>query len=114
MVGLQGEIWNVRFSGRGSEPRGRRPAVIVQGDQYNRTPIATTIVVPVTSQLHLAVFPGNVRLYKGEANLTKASVANVTQVRVIDRSSLETLIGTLHPGRLHEILSGLGLVFGII
>src|SRR5215470_6030936 len=101
MVGLQGEVWNVTFSGRGSEPKGRRPAVIVQGDQYNRTAIATTIVVPIISQIHLAVFPGNVRLYKGEGNLKKPSVANVTQIRVIDRSSLEEQIGTLTAARLH-------------
>src|SRR5207249_5905765 len=62
------------FAGKGSEPRGRRPAIVVQHDRFNRSAIRTTVVAAVTSNLRLGAMPGNVRLRKGEANLPRASV----------------------------------------
>ena len=32
----QGEVYWLRFGGSGSEPAGRRPAVVVQHDRFNR------------------------------------------------------------------------------
>ena len=111
---FQGEIWWVDFRGRGSEPKGTRPAVILQSDRFNETDIATTIVVPLTTNPHQAVHPRNVKLRKGEANLPKGSVVNVSQVCVIDRAHATKLIGTLSPQRLHQILSGAARFLGII
>lgn len=109
----QGELYWLRFSGRGSKPAGRRPAVVIQHDRFNRSAIQTTIVAAVTSNLKMAAVPGNVRLNKGEANLPRASVVNLTQVRTIDRSRLEDPIGSLRPRRIRELLRGLALVFGV-
>ena len=108
----QGEVYWIRFGGEGSEPAGRRPAVVVQDDRFNRSAIATTIVAAVTSNLRLAAAPGNVRLRRGEANLPRASVVNVSQLRTIDRSRLQDRIGALPLGRVREVLEGLALVFG--
>ena len=109
----QGEVYWVRFEGRGSEPAGRRPAVIVQDDRYNRTTIATTIVAAVTSNLALAAAPGNVRLRKGEASLPRASVVNVTQLLTLDRERLDGKLGMLSGARVRAIVAGLVLVLGI-
>ena len=109
----QGELYWLRFGGQGSEPSGRRPAMVVQHDRFNRSAIQTTIVVAVTSNLTMAGVPGNVRLKKGEANLPRASVVNVTQVRTIDRSRLDERIGSLSPRRIHQVQRGLSLVFGL-
>lgn len=109
----QGDIFWFRFGSEGSEPSGRRPALVVQDDRFNRSAIATTVIAAVTSNLRLAEMPGNVRLRKGEANLPRASVVNVTQLRTIDRSRLGKPLGTLSPSRLDEVRKGLALVLGL-
>ena len=108
----QGEVYWLRFHGQGSEPSGRRPAVVVQHDRLNRSAIQTTVIAAVTSNLRLAAMPGNVRLKRGEANLPRPSVINVTQIRTVDRNSLTERIGALSPARVQQVLLGLALVFG--
>ena len=109
----QGDVVWVQFKGTGSEPDGRRPAVVVQHDRFNRSAIGTTVVTAVTSNLRLSAMPGNVRLRKGEANLPRASVVNVSQVRTIDRERLSGPVVRLTARRLAEVLTGVGLVFGL-
>ena len=58
----QGEVFWLSFTGKRSEPDGRRPAVVVQHDRFNRSAIQTTVVAAITSSLRLAAMPGNVRL----------------------------------------------------
>jgi mRNA interferase MazF len=108
----QGEVYWLHFEGEGSEPRGRRPAVVIQHDRFNRSAISTTIVAAVTSNLRLAAMPGNVRLRKGEAGLDRVSVVNVSQVRTVDRARLVERLGHLDESRLRQVLEGLALVFG--
>lgn len=109
----QGEVYWLHFSGTGSEPSGRRPALVVQHDRYNRSRIQTTVVAAITSNLMLSAVPGNVRLRKGEARLPRASVVNVTQLRTVDRDQLTAHVGSLSPARIDEVLRGVALVFGI-
>lgn len=109
----QGELYWLRFGGHGSEPSGRRPVVVVQHDRFNRSAIQTTLVAAVTSNLNLARVPGNVRLKKGEANLPRASVVNVTQIGTIDRERLTGPIGALSARRIRQVLGGLSLVLGL-
>jgi mRNA interferase MazF len=113
MVTRQGDVHWVRFGGTGSEPAGRRPAVVVQHDRFNRSAIRTTVVAAVTSNQRLAAMPGNVRLRRGEANLPRPSVVNVSQIQTIDRARLGERVGAVGPLRMREILCGLGLVFGL-
>ena len=113
MVIRQGDVFWLHFKGHGSEPDGKRPAVVVQHDRFNRSAISTTVVAAVTSNLRLAVMPGNVRLRKGEANLSRTSVVNVSQIGTVDRQRLFDRVGTLGPSRLREVLNGLGLVLGL-
>jgi mRNA interferase MazF len=109
----QGEVFWFRFAGAGSEPAGRRPALVVQDDRFNRSAISTTVVAAITSNLHLAAMPGNVRLRKGEANLPRASVINVSQLRTVHRSRLGNPVGTLTAARMQQVRRGLALVLGI-
>ena len=88
-------------------------AVVVQHDRFNRSAISTTVVAAVTSNLRLAGMPGNVRLRKGEANLARPSIVNVSQIGTIDRDRLVDKVGSLGPARLREVLNGLGLVLGL-
>lgn len=109
----QGEVYWLHFgTPHGSEPAGRRPALVVQHDRFNRSAISTTVVAAVTSNLRLADMPGNVRLRRGEAGLEVPSVINVSQLRTVDRSRLGERVGVLGPARLQEVLRGLALLFG--
>jgi mRNA interferase MazF len=109
----QGEVYWLRFTGKGSEPSGRRPAVVVQHDRFNRSAIPTTVVAAITSNLRMAAMPGNVRLRKGEANLPRPSVVNLSQVLTIDRDRLTACVGTLSSERVRDVLGGLALLFGL-
>lgn len=109
----QGEVYWLDFGvPEGSEPAGRRPALVVQHDRFNRSAISTIVVAAITSNLRLGTMPGNVRLRPGEAGLPRASVVNVSQLRTIDRSRLGERIGALAPVRMLEVLAGLALLFG--
>ncbi len=111
MVILQGDIFWVELGEpHGSEPGYKHPYIIIQNDVFNVSRTNTTIGIALTSNLARANIPGNVRLKKGEANLPKASVVNVTQVMTIDKSDLIEKIGHLSQHHINEILSGLHLV----
>jgi len=112
MVILQGDVfWFDLGRPRGSEPGFRRPYVVVQNDVFNASRIQTTVLCALTSNLDRAKAPGNILLRKGEANLARASVVNVSQIFTADKSALKDKIGTLSRQRIREVISGLGLLF---
>jgi mRNA interferase MazF len=113
LVIRQGEVYWLHFGvAQGSAPSGRRPALVVQHDRFNRSTISTIVVAAITSNLRLAAMPGNVRLRRGEAGLPHASVVNISQIRTIDRTRLVDRVGMLGASRLRDVLSGLILLFG--
>jgi mRNA interferase MazF len=69
------------------------------------------VVCLITSNLGRAKAPGNVLLKKGEANLPKARVVNVSQVLTVDRSELVECLGQLSPGAADAVRDGLHLLF---
>ncbi len=113
MVISQGEIWWADLaSSTGSGPGYRRPVVIVQGDAFNRSTLATVVVVPVTSALRWADAPGNVLLTVRSTGLDRVSVANVSQVVAVDRERLTERVGKIARVKLELILAGIDIVLG--
>src|SRR5262245_3779969 len=111
MVARQGDVvWLSLPPSRGSAPGGRRPVLVLQHNRFNRTRIATVVVVAITSKLKYAELPGNVRLRKGEAGLPRASVVNVTQMATVDRALLGPRLGSLTAARLVQVWAGVRLV----
>jgi len=107
----QGDIyWIDLGEPKGSAPGFLHPHVVVQNNIFNTSRINTIVVCALTSNLKRAEVPGNVLLKKGEANLKKESVVNVTQVVTVDRVDLTEKIGTLSTTRMHQIIAGLKLV----
>lgn len=96
-----------------SAPAKRRPAVVVQGDQYNRSRLATVVVAAITSNTALASYPGNVFLPASITGLPRDSVANVTALATIDRRDLAEYAGRLPLHLRAELDDGLRLVLGI-
>lgn len=111
MVIRKGSIYWVDFSpGKGSEPMGRRPGLVVQNDLLNDSKLNTVIVVAITSTLKFGELPGNIILQKGEANLPKRSVVNLTQIKTVDKHSLKEKIGSLTQKRLADVYEGMKLI----
>jgi len=114
MVIRKGSIYWVDFSpGKGSEPMGRRPGLVVQNDLLNDSKLNTVIVVAITSTLRFGELPGNIILQKGEANLPKRSVVNLTQIKTVDKHSLKEKIGSLTQKRLADVYEGMKLIVDI-
>jgi mRNA interferase MazF len=86
--------------------------VVVQGDAFNRSRIATVVCVPLTSNLKWADAPGNVRLASRLTGLPRESVANVSQIVTLDKSLLTEHVGKLTKSKLGLILSGIDVVLG--
>lgn len=108
----QGDVYWLDFGpAAGSAPAERHPCVVVQGDAFNRSRISTTVVCLITSNLSHARSPGNVPLQRGDANLPKESVVNVTQLLTVDRMELVERIGKLPASTVDAIRSGLQLLF---
>lgn len=113
MVISQGDVcWADLPDPTGSGPGFRRPVVVVQGDAFNRSRIATVVCVPLTSNLRWADAPGNVLLAARVTGLDKDSVANVSQVHAIDSTLLTETVGSLPPKKIDLLLSGIDVVLG--
>jgi mRNA interferase MazF len=111
MVINQGEVYWVDLGEpSGSGPGYRHPHVVIQNNIFNKSRINTVVVCALTSNLKRAQAPGNVMLEKGEANLTKQSVVNVSQIFTVDKQDLIERIGALSHSRLRQVLDGVSLV----
>lgn len=115
MVIAHGDVVWVDFnSPRGSKPAKRRPAVVMQEDWLLATQIATVLVVPLTSNVALEAFPGNVLVPVDASGLGKDSVAIVSQVGPVSREFLEPFaVGHVPSYVLSKIADGIRLVMGI-
>jgi mRNA interferase MazF len=114
MVIRKGSIYWVDFSpSKGSEPTGRRPGLVIQNDILNDSNLNTVIMLAITSTIKFGELPGNVVLRKGEANIPKKCVINVTQIKSVDKQSIKEKIGTLSKKRMDEVQEGLKLVMNI-
>jgi mRNA-degrading endonuclease toxin of MazEF toxin-antitoxin module len=102
----RGEVWWVRVDKR-------RPAVVVQTDLVRDPRVRSFLVVPLTSRLHLAELPGNLRLDARATRLPKASVANVYDLQKVLRSDLVSLVGVLPPDSIAALDDSLRRVLAL-
>jgi mRNA interferase MazF len=110
----RGEIWWATLPApKASEPGYRRPLLVIQSDDFNRSRINTVISVVITSNLRLADAPGNVLLSQKDSGLRKKSVINVSQLITVDRSFLTEKVGRLAPEKLRAVELGIRLVLGL-
>ena len=111
----KGEIWWADLDEpRGSEPGYRRPVVIVQSDNFNKSKIQTVIVAVITSNLNLARAPGNIKLGATKnIGIKKESVINVSQIITLDKTYLIEKTGKLSTSLRQELNEGLKLVLDL-
>ena len=107
----QGDIYWINLGEpSGFGPACIRPFVIVQNNVFNKSMINTVVVCALTSNLKRAEAPGNVLLSEKEANLSKQSVVNISQIYTVDKKDLMEKIGALSPERVSQIMQGLYLI----
>ena len=110
----RGEIWWANLPRpRASEPGYRRPILIVQADEFNRSRLNTVIALVITSNTRLAKAPGNVLLRQADTGLPKDSVANVSQIMTIDKQFLATCAGSLPRRVVARVEAGLRMAMSL-
>ena len=110
----RGEVWWAELpEPTASEPGFRRPVLILQSDEFNRSRINTVVAAAITSNMKLAAAPGNVSLPKRSANLGRESVVNVSQIVTLDKSFLCERVGRLQAPKLREVEEGVRLVLAL-
>ena len=109
----QGDVWWADLPEPiGSEAGYRRPVVVVQGDLFNSSHIATILCVPLTGNLRAARLPGNVRLIPRTTGLPTDSVANVSQLFAANRTRFTECVGRIPDAKLNLVLAGIDVVLG--
>ena len=94
----------------GSGPGFRHPYVVLQNNVFNASRLNTVVLCALSSNVQRAKAPGNVLVRKGEGDLPKDSVVNITQVITVDKSDLAEKIGSLPPNRMSQIIAGFKLL----
>ncbi len=111
MVAKQGEVYWVDLGEpSGSEPGYRHPHIVIQNNVFNSSNINTVVVCSLPSNVKRSKAPGNVSLNKGEANLPKKSVVNISQIYTVNKSDLYEKIGQVSERKISEILEGIKLL----
>ena len=110
----RGEIWWASLP----EPEGsglgyRRPVLIVQADEFNRSKINTAIAAVITSNVALASAPGNVHLRPRSSGLPKESVVNISQLITLDKRFLTERIKSLDQRTMQDVDAGLRTVLAL-
>lgn len=114
MVIRRGELWWADLDTPiGAAPGFRRPVLIVQSDGFNQSRIATTVVLPLTTNIQRADAPGNVLIRARDSALRKDSVVNVSQPVAVDRRALIERIGTVDGTVMESVARGLRLVLDL-
>ena len=107
----RGEIWWADLPApTGSERGVRRPVLIVQSDDFNRSRIQTVLALAITSNPRLAMAPGNVSLPRRGTGLPQSSVINVSQVVTLDKRFLAERSGRASDSTMRQVDPGLRLV----
>jgi len=108
---VRGEIWWVNLPPpSGSKPAKRRPVLIIQGDNFNRSRINTVVCAIITSNTELSTLPGNLLLERSISGLEKTAVINFSDLYTLDKTDLIEHIAMLPKFMLEKVNNCLKLV----
>ena len=111
MVIKRGQIWWAEMPDPvRSEPGYKRPLLVIQSNDFNKSKINTVIAAVITSNIRLSAAPGNILLSPKKSNLPKESVINVSQLITIDKSFLTGKIHTLPRSIMEKVEDGVRLI----
>ena len=78
----------------GKEISKTRPVVVVSNDKNNNFS-STVTILPITSKNIRKIYPFEIFLKKGKANLPKNSKVKADQIRTLDKCRIVKFIGSL-------------------
>jgi mRNA interferase MazF len=110
--------WNICIAdlepATGSEQGGQRPVLVVSNDDFNKVmPVIT--VIPLTSfKTGRKIYPSEVLLERGDANLEADSLVLSYQIRTISKKRILKVIGMVkETGKQQEIENAMKLHLGL-
>ena len=110
----RGEVWWADLPDPvGSAPGYRRPVLVVQSDAFNRSRLATVMVVVLTANLRLVDAPGNVLIPARSSGLPRDYVANLSQVLTLTREVLTERSARLSANLMRQVDDGLRTVLAL-
>ncbi len=110
----QYEIWIADLSPQiGTEPGKIRPVVIIQTNLLNKIPHASTIICPITTNVHNDSHILRVYLNKGMSNLHKDCDVMIDQIRAIDNKRLIKKVGIIPTHVIEKIKENLSIIIDI-
>lgn len=114
MVTARGDVWWADLPEPvGSGPGFRHPVLVIQENEFNKSPISTVIVALISSNMSRARARGNVTLLPRQSGLRKDSVVNISQILTIDKSLLFERLESLSESKMAQIDAGLKLVLAL-
>lgn len=110
----RGEIWLVDFGVPAAGEAGfRRPAVVMQNDDFNRSRIQTSVVIPLTSNLLLADYTPNVLVPKKDSRLSKDSVVIIPLMTAVNKFCFIERLSVMPKIYMKRICKGVIEVYGL-
>ena len=107
----QYDIWLADLNpSRGTKPGKTRPVVIIQTNLLNDIH-SSTIVCPITTNIHTEVYLLRVHLKKGQ--LDKLSDVLVDQIRAIDNKRFIKKVGQLNKDQIIKIKENIRIVLDL-
>jgi len=105
---------------KGREQAGSRPVLVISNDTINRQPLVVSVVVGTDARKVPTDYPTNVRVSSEETGRPKDTVFLCFQIRSLDPKTFydpktrePSLIGTMPPHRMEEVVEALKLVLDI-
>lgn len=109
----RGEIFIADLEpGYGKEIRKKRPALIISGNDFNKT-FPTVVTIPFSSIVPDFVGPDVIKFFNIKG-LVKESALITTQIRSIDKVRLIKKVGKISEPKMQEVEGALKLVLAII
>ncbi|MDJ0844219.1 MAG: type II toxin-antitoxin system PemK/MazF family toxin [Crocosphaera sp.] len=111
----RGEIYDARLEPvEGSEQGGTRPVIIVSRDAINAYSPVVLAVPCTTYQSHKRIYPTQVLIKASDGGLTSNSIAMADQVRVLSKTRLLKLRGTLNNETIAQLNQALLIALDLL
>ena len=108
----RGEVWFVDLNPvRGHEQAGRRPALVISVDGFNRGPADLVVVLPVTSREK--GIPFHVEISPPEGGVRAHSFVKCEDVRSVATERLRSRLGAVSPQTMEAVEDRLRILLGL-
>ncbi len=114
MLIKQFEIWIADLNPQiGTEPGKTRPVLVVQTNLLNKIPHPSTIVCPLTTNVHNESDILRIHLKMGMANLSQDCDIMIDQIRAIDNKRLINKVGQLPVQLIESVKENIQIVLDL-